>query len=68
MMKSLSDGREMSRPKKSIKSPVCPLHDSAAKREHGMLAPGPHHIRLSSNRHRRWVRKDVDEWIESAWI
>ena len=47
--------------------PVSTLHDWAAKRERGMQAPGPHHIRLS-NRHRRWARKDVDEWIESARI
>jgi len=47
--------------------PVCTLHDWAAKRERGMLARGPHHIRLS-NRHPRWARKDVDEWIESARI
>jgi predicted DNA-binding transcriptional regulator AlpA len=47
--------------------PISTLHDWAAKRERGMQAPGPHHIRLS-NRHRRWARKDVDEWIESARI
>ena len=32
--------------------PVSTLHDWAAKRERGIDAPGPHHIRLS-NRHRR---------------
>ena len=47
--------------------PVSTLHDWAAKRERGMQAPGPHHIRLS-NRHRRWARQDVDEWIASARI
>src|SRR5262245_49148302 len=47
--------------------PVSTLHDWAAKRERGMRAPGPHHIRLS-NRHRRWARRDVDEWIELARI
>jgi predicted DNA-binding transcriptional regulator AlpA len=47
--------------------PVWTLHDWAAKRERGIEAPGPHHIRLS-NRHRRWRRDDVDHWIESARI
>jgi predicted DNA-binding transcriptional regulator AlpA len=47
--------------------PVSTLHDWAAKRERGIEAPGPHHIRLS-NRHRRWTRSDVDEWIASARI
>lgn len=47
--------------------PVSTLHDWAAKRERGVDAPGPHHIRLS-NRHRRWARRDVDQWIESARI
>ena len=28
--------------------PVSTLHDWAAKRERGMQAPGPHHIRLSN--------------------
>jgi predicted DNA-binding transcriptional regulator AlpA len=47
--------------------PVSTLHDWAAKREHGIHAPGPHHVRLSS-RHRRWTRGDVDDWLESARI
>lgn len=47
--------------------PVSTLHDWAAKRERGIAAPGPHHIKLS-NRHRRWAREDVDQWIESARI
>ena len=47
--------------------PVSTLHDWAAKRERGIQAPGPHHIRLS-NRHRRWTRSDVDEWIRSARV
>ncbi|MGO9384817.1 MAG: helix-turn-helix transcriptional regulator [Mycobacterium sp.] len=47
--------------------PVSTLHDWAAKRERGIQAPGPHHIRLS-DRHRRWTRVDVDEWIQSARI
>ena len=47
--------------------PVSTLHDWAAKRERGIHAPGPHHIRLS-NRHRRWTKRDVDDWIESARI
>ena len=37
--------------------PVSTLHDWAAKRERGIDAPGPHHLRLSS-RHRRWALKD----------
>jgi hypothetical protein len=44
MMKSLSDGREMSRPKKSIKSPVCPaprLGSQARARDAGSW-PTPH--------------------------
>lgn len=47
--------------------PVSTLHDWAAKRERGIAAPGPHHIRLS-NRHRRWTRRDVDQWIDAARI
>ena len=47
--------------------PISTLHDWAAKRERGIDAPGPHHIRLS-NRHRRWIRRDVEQWIESARI
>lgn len=47
--------------------PVSTLHDWAAKRERGIHAPGPHHLRLSG-RHRRWAREDVDQWIESARV
>lgn len=47
--------------------PVSTLHDWAAKRERGMDAPGPHHVRLSG-RHRRWLSSDVDEWLESARV
>jgi predicted DNA-binding transcriptional regulator AlpA len=70
MTKSLSHGREMltAEDVHDITGvPVSTLHDWAAKRERGMPAPGPHHIRLS-NRHRRWARNDVDQWIESARI
>jgi hypothetical protein len=42
--------------------PISTLHDWAAKRERGIDAPGPHHIRLS-NRHRRWTRRDVEQRI-----
>lgn len=47
--------------------PVSTLHDWAAKRERGVDAPGPYHIRLS-DRHRRWARRDVNQWIESARV
>jgi predicted DNA-binding transcriptional regulator AlpA len=70
MTKSLSDGREMLTAEEVhdlTGVPVSTLHDWAAKRERGIDAPGPHHIRLS-NRHRRWSRRDVDHWIESARI
>jgi predicted DNA-binding transcriptional regulator AlpA len=70
MTKSLSDGREMLTAEEVhdiTGVPISTLHDWAAKRERGMPAPGPHHIRLS-NRHRRWARNDVDLWIESARI
>jgi predicted DNA-binding transcriptional regulator AlpA len=70
MTNSLSNGREMLTAEEVhdvTGVPVSTLHDWAAKRERGMQAPGPHHIRLS-NRHRRWARKDVDQWIESARI
>lgn len=70
MTTSLSKGREMLTAEEvhdMTDVPVSTLHDWAAKRERGMQAPGPHHIRLG-NRHRRWARKDVDQWIESARI
>ena len=47
--------------------PVSTLHDWAAKRERGINAPGPHHLRLS-DRHRRWTRDDVLEWLESTRV
>lgn len=47
--------------------PVSTLHDWASKRERGMDAPGPHHLRLS-DRHRRWTRRDVREWLDSARV
>ena len=47
--------------------PVSTLHDWAAKRERGIDAPGPHHVRLSG-RHRRWTRGDVHDWLESARV
>jgi len=47
--------------------PVSTLHDWAAKRERGIDAPGPHHVRLSG-RHRRWTRRDVNDWLESARV
>ena len=70
MTKSLSGGREMFTAEEVHEItgvPISTLHDWAAKRERGMPAPGPHHIRLS-NRHRRWARNDVDQWIESARV
>ncbi|MGC2377637.1 MAG: DNA-binding protein [Mycobacterium sp.] len=47
--------------------PVSTLHDWAAKRERGIAAPGPHHLRLS-DRHRRWLLDDVNEWLESTRV
>ncbi len=47
--------------------PVSTLHDWAAKRERGIDAPGPRHLRLS-DRHRRWTRGDVLEWLESTRV
>ncbi|MCX5042521.1 helix-turn-helix domain-containing protein [Aldersonia sp. NBC_00410] len=47
--------------------PVSTLHDWAAKRERGMVAPGPRHLRLS-DRHRRWNRRDVLDWLESVRV
>ncbi|MBJ7287586.1 MAG: helix-turn-helix domain-containing protein [Williamsia sp.] len=47
--------------------PVSTLHDWAAKRERGVEAPGPHHLRLS-DRHRRWTRSDVVEWLDSTRV
>jgi len=70
MTNSLSNGRDMLTAEEVhdiTGVPVSTLHDWAAKRERGMPASGPHHLRLS-NRHRRWARKDVDQRIESARI
>ena len=47
--------------------PVSTLHDWAAKRERGIDAPGPQHLRLS-DRHRRWTREDVMRWLESSRV
>lgn len=47
--------------------PVSTLHDWAAKRERGIAAPGPRHLRLS-DRHRRWLLDDVNEWLESTRV
>lgn len=47
--------------------PVSTLHDWAAKRERGINAPGPHHLRLS-DRHRRWALKDVQDWLDSTRV
>jgi predicted DNA-binding transcriptional regulator AlpA len=47
--------------------PVSTLHDWAAKRERGIVAPGPHHLRLS-DRHRRWLLDDVKEWLKSTRV
>jgi len=47
--------------------PVSTLHDWAAKRERGIAAPGPHHLRLS-DRHRRWLLDDVSEWLKSTRV
>ena len=47
--------------------PVSTLHDWAAKRERGIAAPGPHHLRLS-DRHRRWLLDDVNDWLESTRV
>ncbi len=47
--------------------PVSTLHDWAAKRERGVDAPGPRHLRLSC-RHRRWTRHDVLDWLETIRV
>lgn len=47
--------------------PVSTLHDWAARHERGLDAPGPHHLRLS-DRHRRWLLRDVTQWLEAARI
>src|SRR5262249_6796179 len=55
-MSLADDGREMLTAQQVHEItgvPVSTLHDWAAKRERGIDAPGPHHLRLSG-RHRRW--------------
>jgi predicted DNA-binding transcriptional regulator AlpA len=47
--------------------PVSTLHDWAVKRERGINAPGPHHLRLS-DRHRRWLLGDVQQWLVSTRV
>ncbi|QOM43869.1 DNA-binding protein [Mycobacterium tuberculosis] len=47
--------------------PVSTLHGWAAKRERGIDAPGPHYVRLGG-RDRRWTRRDVYDWLESARV
>ncbi|WP_225332651.1 helix-turn-helix transcriptional regulator, partial [Mycobacterium avium] len=47
--------------------PVSTLHEWAARRERGIDAPGPHHLRLS-DRHRRWLLDDVKDWLESTRV
>ncbi|WP_041181188.1 helix-turn-helix transcriptional regulator [Mycobacterium canetti] len=47
--------------------PVSTLHGWAAKRERGIDAPGPHHVRLGG-RDRRWTRRDMYDWLESARV
>ena len=69
-MRSTSSDRDML-PANEVRDltgiPVSTLHDWAAKRERGINAPGPHHLRLS-DRHRRWTRDDVLEWLESTRV
>jgi predicted DNA-binding transcriptional regulator AlpA len=45
--------------------PISTLHDWAAKRERGVEAPGPRHMRLGP-RTRRWHVDDVRQWIASC--
>lgn len=47
--------------------PVSTLHGWAAKRERGIDAPGPHYVRLGG-RDRRWTRRDMYDWLESARV
>jgi predicted DNA-binding transcriptional regulator AlpA len=64
------DGREMltaQQVREITGVPVSTLHDSAAKRERGIAAPGPHHLRLSG-RHRRWALEDVEFWLASTRV
>jgi predicted DNA-binding transcriptional regulator AlpA len=66
----IDDGREMltaQQVREITGVPVSTLHDWAAKRERGINAPGPHHLRLS-DRHRRWALKDVQDWLDSTRV
>ncbi|WP_235435888.1 AlpA family transcriptional regulator [Mycobacterium sp. EPa45] len=69
-MSVIDDGREMltaQQVREITGVPVSTLHDWAAKRERGINAPGPHHLRLS-DRHRRWALKDVQDWLDSTRV
>ncbi|MDO3634696.1 helix-turn-helix transcriptional regulator [Mycolicibacterium arseniciresistens] len=69
-MSVIDDGREMltaQQVREITGVPVSTLHDWAAKRERGIDAPGPHHLRLS-DRHRRWALKVVKEWLDSTRV
>jgi predicted DNA-binding transcriptional regulator AlpA len=69
-MTAVDEGREMltaQQVREITGVPVSTLHDWAAKRERGIDAPGPHHLRLSG-RHRRWALKDVEDWLASTRI
>jgi predicted DNA-binding transcriptional regulator AlpA len=69
-MGSADDGREMLtalQVREITGVPVSTLHDWPAKRERGINAPGPHHLRLSG-RHRRWALKDVEAWLASKRV
>ena len=69
-MSLADDGREMltaQQVREITGVPVSTLHDWAVKRERGIDAPGPHHLRLSG-RHRRWAVKDVEAWVASTRV
>ena len=69
-MRFADDGREMltaQQVRELTGVPVSTLRDWAAKRERGIDAHGPHHLRLSG-RHRRWARKDVETWLASTRV
>src|SRR5258707_12830477 len=70
MMGSADDGREMltaQQVREITGVPVSTLHDWAAKRERGIDAPGPHHLRLSG-RHRRRAVKELLALVGSARV
>ncbi|MGC5255387.1 helix-turn-helix transcriptional regulator [Gordonia sp. DT218] len=46
---------------------VSTLHDYAVRREHGLPADGPPHLRLGPRR-RRWDREDVLTWIRASRV